>query len=123
MASLQIFPSKQIDFVNQTGSVNLYMVPNEWTLILYSVDVLTISSSSLTVEPVITIGNAGNHSAYESTHLENTYDFIPSVPPERQTVPSATTVTATIQTNSTATSHKGLVVLVGYLVPATAYGV
>jgi hypothetical protein len=122
-AGLRVFPSQAIDLVNQSGSVSIYTVPQEWMLVLYGIDLITISSSGLSAEPIIEIGNSGSATAYQQTYLQGTYNYIPSVPSERQVAPAGTTITATIQTNSVATSHKGLVVLVGYLVPATAFGI
>lgn len=123
MASMQILVSPLTDFVNGSTprTINVYTVPTGFTLVLYSIDVVTINITSSGNDPVMTIGNTSDHAAYEQTHLENTYDYIPSAPPARQTVAGDTTITATITTNSTATAHRGVINLVGYLIPMAPY--
>jgi hypothetical protein len=121
MASPVTIASASIDFV--TGAtprtVNVYTVPTGYSFVLDQIDTVTTSVTNAGLDPVITFGNSGNHSAYEATHLKGTWFYWYSVPPIQQTAPAGTVITATITANSTATAQTGVVALNGYLIPAT----
>jgi hypothetical protein len=113
--------SGSIDLVNGSvpRTVNVYTVPTGYVLVLDSVDLILTASTGATANAVYTLGNSGSATAYEPTHLANTWAYWYSTPQPVQTAAAGTVITATITTNATATSQTGVIALQGYLIPAT----
>jgi hypothetical protein len=113
--------SQPFDFVNGSvpRNVNVYTVPTGYLLVLDSIDVVTQSVTNQGTNPTITIGTATNTTAYEQTHQQGTAGWLWANAPQNQTVPAGTTITATVTANATSTAQSGIVVINGYLIPAT----
>jgi hypothetical protein len=120
MAQLLIYNSGIFDFVNGSTprSINIYTVPTGQTLVLDEIEVVPLATTG-SGNPSIDIGTSANTALYDQTLNQNSFEYLSSVPLTPQTAAAGTTIQATITSNSAASSQTGIVLIRGYLVPAS----
>jgi hypothetical protein len=113
----QLWFSSVIDFT-VTGNTNIYRVPDDYALMIDTLEIVTLSITGAAIAPTVKFGTSADDDLFFGPTLSESNAanarHVAEIP---QNLVSATTfVSGGVHTKSTATTHIGLFIFTGYLI-------